>query len=244
MVIAQLRGTIFVPLAIGYTPENARKFSELLLPESKPYSANAPEAIAPGINPAIPQYGMPWRLFKKSSEEGDYNIVFLPGKIDIILTKDTPYGDEIERLFCDKCIELFSKLLKELNHNTKATRIAFAPVYAIRLDENSADMVWSRLLKRTMIDGMTMKDVNFNFLLKRQLTFNGRTIQMNLLHNFSDGMQIKQTAGEPITYNVVLLQLDLNSVPEEPLALDADGIKDFFNGILAVKSNLVNNVTE
>lgn len=243
MVIAQLRGTIFVPQAIGYTPENASKFSEILLPESKPYSANPPEMVMPGVNPTVPQYGMPWRLFKRC-DDGEYNIVFLPGKIDIILTKDSPYADNTEKKFCDKCIDWFSKVLAELNHNTKATRIAYAPLYAVRLDENGADAVWSKLLKRTMIDGMAMKDVNFNFLLKREVSFNGRQMQMNLLHNFSDGMQIKQGDAEAKTFNVVLMQLDLNSIPEVSLDLDADGIKDFFNGILEVKSNLVDNVTE
>lgn len=243
MVIAQLRGTIFVPQAIGYTPENASKFSDILLPESIPYSANPPEMVMPGVNPTFPQYGMPWRLFKKC-EEGEYNIVFLPGKVDIIFTKDAPYGDETERLFCDKCVDLFSKILNELNHNTTAIRIAYAPLYAVRLDENGPEVVWSKLLKRTMIDGMSMKDVNFSFLLKRQVSFNGRTIQMNLLHNFSDGVQIKKSGNESKTFNVVLMQLDLNSIPEESLSLDVNGIKDFFNGILELKSNLVDNVTE
>lgn len=243
MVIAQLRGTIFIPQTIGYTPENAIKFGNILLPESKPYSANPPEMIMPGVNPTVPQYGMPWRLFK-GDDEGEYNIVFLPGKVDIVLAKDTSYGDEIERQFCDKCVDLFSKILKELNHNTTATRIAYAPLYAVRLDENGAESVWNKLLKRTMIDGMSMKDVNFNFLLKRQVSFNGRIIQMNLFHNFSDGMQIKETAGESKTSNVVMMQLDLNSIPEESLSLDVNGIKDFFEGILEVKSNLVDNVTE
>lgn len=244
MVIAQLRGTIFVPQTIGYTPENASKFSALLLPESKPYSANPPEMVMPGFNPAVPQYGMPWRLFKRCGEEGEYNIVFLPGKIDIILTKDIAYGGETEKQFCDKCVEMFSNILNELNHNTKATRIAYAPLFAVRLDENGAEVVWSKLLKRTMIDGMSMKDVNFNFLLKREVSFTRRQIQMNLLHNFSDGMQIKQGDADSKSFSVVLMQLDLNSIPEVSLDLDADGIKDFFDGILEVKSNLVDNVTE
>lgn len=244
MVVAQLRGTIFVPQAIGYTPENASKFSELLLPESKPYCANPPEMLMPGFNPTVPQYGMPWRLFKRCGEEGEYNIFFLPGKIDIVLTKDIAYSGETEKQFCDKCVNWFSKILTELNHNTKATRIAYAPLYAVRLDETGSDTVWSKLLKRTMIDGMSMKDVNFNFLLKREVSFNGRQMQMNLLHNFSDGMQIKQDDVEAKAFNVVLMQLDLNSIPEVSLDLDADGIKDFFNGILEVKSNLVDNVTE
>ena len=67
---------------------------------------------------------------------------------------------------------------------------------------------------------------------------------MNLLYNFSDGMQIKQIEDRQEVYKVVLLQLDLNSIPESPLALDSMGIKDFFNGILVVKNDLVDHVAE
>ena len=243
MFIAHLRGTIFVPINIGYTIENYNKFSELLLPGAKALNANPPEMIAPGINPNQPQYGLAWRLFKKNEEEGgDYNIVFFPGKIDIIFTKDIAYGGDVERSFCEKCIDWFTKILAELK--TTTNRIAYAPLYAIKLTNISADTVWGGFLKRTVIDGTPIQDVNFNFLLKRAIPFNGREIQMNLLHNLSDGVQIKQSSVGNIGEKVVLLQLDMNSVPEKPLSLDADGVKDFFNSILDVKDNLIANVTE
>lgn len=241
MVIAQLRGTIFVPVNIGYTTENFNKFSVLLLPGANALNANPPEMVAPGINPNQPQYGLAWRLFKKT-DEGEYNIVFLPGKIDILLTKDVAYSDEIERLFCEKCIDWFSKILAELQ--TTANRIAYAPLYAIKLKDITAGTVWGGFLKRTIIDGTPIQDVNFNFLLKREIAFNGQTIQMNLLHNLSDGVHIKQSPENSVSENVVLLQLDMNSVPESPLSLDSNGVKDFFSGIIDVKDGLIANVTE
>ena len=240
MVIAQLRGTIFIPFNIGYTTENFNRFSGLL-PGAKALNANLPEMVAPGINPNQLQYGLAWRLFKKT-DEGDYNIVFLPGKIDILLTKDVAYGDETERLFCDKCVDWFSKILAELK--TTTNRIAYAPLYAIKLKDITAATVWGSFLKRTIIDGTPIQDVNFNFLLKREIAFNGHTIQMNLLHNLSDGVQIKQSPENSVSENVVLLQLDMNSVPECPLSLDSNGVKDFFSGIIDVKDSLIANVTE
>ncbi len=243
MVIVQLRGTIFVPLNVSYTPENAAKFRELLLPDARAYNAIAPERIVPGVNPNTPQYGMPWRLFKKVDNEGDYNIVFLPDKIDIILNKDVRYGDDTESNFCKKCIDWFTKILLALG-NPSVSRIAYAPLYAIRLDKLSSDYVWSKWLKGSTVNGSTMQDINLNYLLKREVCFSDRKIQMNLVHNITDGIQVLQgEEGNPV-HKVVLVQFDLNSIPESPLTLDCSGIKVFFEGILGVKNNLVDNVTE
>lgn len=243
IVIAQLRGTIFAPINIGYTPENNKAFSEMLLPGAKAYSANTPDMLVPGMNPAIPQYGLPWRLFKKC-DEGDFNIVFLPGKIDIILTKDVPYGGDCEESFCAKCVEWFRKILGTQEQGIVVNRIAYAPLYAIKLDSISADTVWGRMLKNTMVDGTPLQDINLSYLIKRQVGFDGRGIQLNLLHNFTDGMQVKQEGDTQTAYRVVLLQLDINSIPEVPLSLDSAGVKSFFDGIIVVKNDLIDNVAE
>lgn len=242
LFIAQLRGTIFVSQYIGYTPENANKFRELLLPDSTAYSA--PEIIVPGVNPTAPQYGMSWRLFKKCGDNGDYNIVFLPGKIDIILTKDAKYGDETEMNFCKKCADWFSKIMKEISISI-VTRIAYAPLYAIRYEDGTYDTRWESLLKKTVYDGTPMRDVNFSFLLKRVINICGKEVEMNLLHNISDGVQIKVRAETQQQIQVVLLQLDINSTPEKSIDLDAGGVNKFFDGgILVIKEKLIENVSE
>jgi len=239
MNIAQLRGTIFAPLNIVYTPENFTKFGELLLPGSTAYNAIPPEMMYPGLNPNQPQYGLPWRLFKKEKEE-DYNIVFLPGKVDIILTKDIAYSEGTEEMFCKKCIEWFSKILAT-QAQIKVNRIAYAPLYAIKLTNDvNAESIWDDFLKRTVIDGTPIEDVNYNFRIKRKVSFKELSIQMNFVHNFSDALQIKGNEKQ----RVMLLQLDMNSIPEEPLALDAIGVNNFFNGILEEKKKLIEYVCE
>ena len=214
LFIAQLRGTIFVSQYIGYTPENANKFKGLLLPDS--IVCSAPEIIAQGGIPTSPQYGMSWRLFKKDNVDGDYNIVFLPGRIDIILTKDAKYRDETEINFCKKCVDWFSKIMKEISIPI-VTRIAYAPLYAIRYEDGTYDARWDGLLKKTVYDGIPMRDVNFNFLLKRVINICGKEIEMNLLHNISDGVQIRVGAESQQQIQVVLLQLDINSTPEKSI---------------------------
>ena len=144
---------------------------------------------------------------------------------------------------CAKCIEWFKKILSTQGQ-VKVNRIAYAPLYAIKLDGIAPETIWGGLLKNTMADGTPLQDINLNYLLKRQIRFNNNEIQMNLLHNFSDGMQIKQEGEGQVMYQVILLQFDMDSIPEVPLSLDADGVKDFFNGILEVKNNLISNVAE
>lgn len=243
MVIVQLRSTIFAPLNINYTPENYATFSKLLLPDSKPFNANQQGVIVPGMNPNTPQYGMPWRLFKKT-EEGDYNIVFLPGKVDIILTKDAKNTDGVDVAFCNKSIFLFKKIL-ETQGRVTVNRIAYAPLYAIKVNGDSTETLWSGFLKKTVVDGTRLQDINLSYLIKRECLFNNTQIQMNFLHTFSDGVQIKtDEKGQEKAFPVLLLQLDLNSIPDIPLTLNAEGVKDFFSGILNIKNNLVENIAE
>lgn len=239
MNTVQLRSTIFLQQNIGYTPEIAERFKELLMSESIVFGIHQPNMPIFGVNPNDPQYGMPWRLFKKT-EKGEYNIAFQPGKIDIVLTTEVLYGGDTEALFCQKSIEWFSKILE--TQGQTATRIAYAPLYAIMKDENNS--VWENLLKKTIYDGVQSQDINLSFLLKRIINIEGKDIQINLLHNIFDGNQIKNEGSSQIVRKVLLLQLDLNSVPENNLNLDKNGITAFYNSILDIKCNLIDNVTK
>lgn len=239
MHMVQLRSTIFLQQNIGYTPENAERFRKLLMPESVVFGIPQPNMPIFGVNPNDPQYGMPWRLFQKI-EDGEYTVAFQPGKIDIILSKEVLYGDNTEKMFCDKSIEWFSQILEV--QKLTATRIAYAPLYAIIKDESNS--IWDNLLKKTIYDGVQSQDINLSFLLKRIINFDGKEIHMNLLHNIFDGNQIKNGENTQIVRKVLLLQLDLNSVPENNLNLDKKGIAAFYNSILDIKCNLVDNVTK
>lgn len=242
MVIVQLRSTIFLQQNIGYTPENAAKFQALLLPNSKVYGIPQPGVPMLGVNPIIPQYGLPWRIFEKSEDGSEYNIAFQPGKIDIILAKEADYNTNIEEKFCQKSITWFNIILDALN-GLFVTRIAYAPLYAINKDGRYAgDAFWNCLLKKTVFDGTQMQDVNLQFLLKQLIKFGDREIQMNLLYNIFDGKQSKTVDNNPVINDVLLMQLDLNSIPEIILNMDKKGVADFFNAILEIKNKLIENV--
>ena len=245
MRTVQLRSTIFLPQNIGYTPESAEKFANLLMPDSRAYSIVQPGMSMLGVNPNAPQYGMPWRLFKKSGT-GEYNIAFQPGKIDIVLAKEVLCDDAFEKSFCDECIHYFSKILESLSPSSPSvvTRIAYAPLYAITQDDPLFQSLWANLLKKTLYNGNQIQDTNLSFLLKGILKFGGKEVQMNFLHNIFDGNQIKSEGSSQIVRKVILFQLDLNSIPESNLNMDTQGVADFFSTILSVKNNLVANVTE
>ena len=67
---------------------------------------------------------------------------------------------------------------------------------------------------------------------------------MNFLHNIFDGNKIKNEGTLQIANEVLLLQLDLNSIPEDHLSLRRKGIEDFFSNILDIKCELIDDVTK
>lgn len=237
----QFRGTIFLQQNIGYTQESANEFKDLLMPgvpEVKVYGIPQSGVPVMGINPNIPQYGMPWRLLLKV-DKGEYNVVFQPGKIDIVLAQEAVYDEEIEKEFCSKCVDWFSKIL--LKGNCCAIRVAYAPSYAINDFTDGGSSIWNTLLKKTVFDGIQTQDVGLNFLLKKEIEINGSVVQLNLLHNILDGFYTK---ADGTVEKVLLFQLDLNTIPEVNANLNQDGLSDFFSKILKIKSSLVDNVTE
>lgn len=242
MIIVQLRSTIFLQQNIGYTPENAAKFQALLLPGSKVYGIPQPGVPMLGVNPTMPQYGLSWRLFKKCEDGGDYNIAFQPGKIDIVLAKEAAYDTDIEKEFCKQCIKWFSDIL-ETQKGLPVIRIAYAPLYAIRKDgDYSGDAIWGNLLKKTIFNGTQAQDINLQFLLKQLIKIGNEEIQMNLLHTIFDGKQSKMVNDVTVVSDVLLMQLDLNSIPEKILNMGKEGVSEFFNAVLEIKNKLVENV--
>ena len=241
MRIVQLRGTIFLPSTIGYTPENEKHFRELLLPSSLCYGIIQPGIQTQGLNPNMlqPQYGMAWRL-NKTEDGKQYNIVFLPGKIDIILDLDIDYKEDEEKNFCSFCTSCFSKIL-ENQRGQLVSRIAFAPLYALSAEECN----WHRFLRQTMNDGLQMQDINLSYVLKENLEISSdKKIVLNLLHNISDGYQVRVVDGSNMVFPVMLLQLDLNSIPEQNIEFNRGDIELYFSIILKIKNNIISNVTK
>ena len=240
--IVQLRGTIFIQQNIGYTPDNASRFGGKLMSGGKVVGVPQPGVPFNGLNPNLPQFGMPWRIFSRNENGGEHNIVFSPGKIDVVLNFETPYGGDTEEEFCKYCIEKFTVILNELPGST-VHRIAYAPLYGLVYEDLSVQSaIWTKILKHTVYDGIPYRDINLQYLLKKEISFGENTIQMNLLHNIYDGYNTISQDGQQKLNKAVLLQLDINSIPEQTLSLDKEGVSAFFDNVTVTKNEIVNNV--
>lgn len=240
MVIAQLRCSIFLPKNIGYTPEYEKTFKEILMPDSQTNSF-MPLNTMMALNPNLPQYGMPWRL--SNIRDGNiYNIAFQQGRIDIILIpKELPYGDEIEKKFCELSASWISKILEKLDKTT-ISRIAYAPLYAILKDNEKADnIVWNSLLKKTTFGNIQAKEMKLSFVLKEIINIGDNKIKMNYFYNFFDGVRTKNENGSIVSQNVVMFDLDLNSDSSIQLNFDKEKSNLFFNIINDIKNKLVDD---
>lgn len=247
MNIVQLRSTIFLPQNIGYTPENAERFKNLFFGDTdgKVYGIMQPGMPVFGVNPSLPQYGLPWRIFRRFDSGDEYNIVFQVGKIDIVLVKNVPYDNNLEIEFCEKSTKWFSHILDTLASNAIVTRIAYAPLYVFNKKSGTElDAFWNNLLRQTIFDGIKSQDINLSFLLKRSFSFGSKTTEINLLHNIFDGTLTTNENDNPQVVPVILFQLDLNSVPEVTLELGKGDVAAFFHDILTIKESLITNVSK
>lgn len=248
MNIVQLRSTIFLPQNIGYTPENAERFKKSIFGDTKGKVYGIVQPSMPvmlGVNPSLPQYGLPWRIFRRFDNGDEYNIAFQMGKIDIVLAKNVSYDNDVELDFCKRSTEYFSCILDTLGSNAIVTRIAYAPLYAFNKSGAELDAFWNNLLRKTVFDGTKSQDINLSFLLKRPFKFGGKTAEINLLHNIFDGTLTTNENDTSKNVPVILFQLDLNSVPEEALELGKSDVSAFFvDEILTIKEGLVTNVSK
>ncbi len=240
--IAQIRGTIFLPVNIGYSPEFANTFKSLL-PESTVHGAimgNGAPTFVPTNTP--PQWGMPWIL-----QSSDTSIMFLPGKIDIIESLEFSYNDTKVQEFKNLCVTWINKItteLKNINSNSiKPLRIAYAPLFVLKFDEcpELISNVWNKIFN---IDTQNhpITDRNVSFLIKKDIQLNEKSVQLNLLHTISDGKQTIESNGSFINKDVSIIQLDINTIPDATYQFDSNDVQAFFNEVLPLGKNLIENL--
>ncbi len=244
--IVQLRSTIFLNQNIGYDPDICDDVNKALGVEGKAYGIPQPGASGPLVDPFHSlQYGMPWGLLVKC-DDGEYNIKFRFGKIDITQSKEASYDNVAEEDFCQKSVEWFGKILNLVQGDSAViTRIAYAPLYALLKEgENGGNAVWGKWLKKIVYDGTPSQDVNLIFVFKRDVEVGGRNIPMNLYHNIYDGCRRVTVGDNESVDDVLMLQLDLNSLPEAKVQLNIGDVSSFYSNILEIKNKLVDDAVE
>ena len=224
--VIQLRGTIFLPVVIGYSSDNAERYSSLLSGALvQPVQPTAIIPIAPiglQINQEVSlQDNGPWQMVS-----GNTRIVFFQNKIDIIQDVITPMGTS-ENNFCVFCAEKFSRIL-ELEATT-SNRIAFAPTYAKDPDDSfkSADF-WNLVLTHASFDGSNIEEVNVTCNRKVDKLINGNPYTINFRSVLSDAK--RNLPSWIVLGGSVMISFDINTaiIPGTPYIFRAAEINDFF----------------
>lgn len=228
--VIQLRGTIFLPVVIGYSSVNLEKYRSLLSGAIvQPVQPIAIIPIAPvglQINQEVSlQENGPWQMVS-----GNTRIVFLQNKIDIIQDIITPKGTS-ENEFCVFCAEKFSRILE--GADTPSNRIAFAPTYAKDPDESfkSADF-WNHVLTHTSFGGSNIEEVNVTCNRKVDKLINGNSYTINFRSVLSDAK--RNLPSGIVLDGSVMISFDINTaiIPSTPYSFQVAEINDFFNNAM------------
>lgn len=234
--IVQQRGTLFFPQTIGYTPENATRFKQLFLPTAVEMAMPQIGIPPQGTNMVLPQYGMPWQLVSQSPNN-TYKVLFSPNKLDIIFEAEGELG-KIDDDFVSFCSDKFQTFINETKY--PINRIAYAPLFSLLVnDENPASDFWKGVLKRVSHGGVPFQNIEFNYLIKRIEHINGKDIEMNFLHQLTDGYHMTEGKKDA---DCILCTIDMNTIPEMPYSFELDDVKAFYRMSIEWNDEVIHNL--
>lgn len=230
--IVQQRATIFMSQSIMYTPENAAKFKQLLLPEAKELIvANVPPHVA---NSMAPQYGMPWQLMD-DAHGCICRVMFMPNKIDIVQEKDGEFGSA-DKDFIGFSIQKFIALKNEISG--AIYRMAYSPVISFAVNEETSSLdFWNEFLKRITVKGIPFQNIGLTYLLKRIENINNKEVEVNFLHQYTDGFHLTDNKKDS---DCVLFTLDINTVSDKSYEFGIDDLCDFLKKSMHWAKDLTN----
>lgn len=238
MKILQLRATAFITKNIGYTHDIAEEFRRILDLDGQVKGIIMPGVPINAFDQNEPQWGMPWSLVKQKGNDTVYNINFLPGKIDIIVNREAEYDSEVECEFLEKCSKWLIDICNKVDAVT--SRLAYAPLYVIQNEiESELKVKWRKIVVLGSFEGSPVQDLNLSFNYKSEFELGDKTVQLNLLHNIFDGTQTIQNKNLIKTSRVIMIQLDLNTIPSEDYRFSESEVRLFFKNITSVKTQIV-----
>ena len=233
MNIVQIRASIFYPQTIGFTPENASKYRAMFLPNGNVAPASPFPEMAVGNLPL----GMPWQLVGRDDYGNSIVIVFLPNKIDIVKNIEQS-NEKTENDFVSFCSEKFKLFLDDVKMN--AVRLAYSPLLAMADNDAERRMfAWQHLIKQTSIEGVPCQDVNVSFLTKKIKQLGDKDVDTNFLFKMMDGMKLKDGIK---TADSILIQLDINTVPEASYSFSGNDVEAFLSKAIEWKNEYINSV--
>jgi hypothetical protein len=234
--IIQLRSTIFISQNIGYVPDVANELKEKLMPKGE-IKGLIVNGIPAAFDNSPVQWGSPWCIIEKDEKGLQYGINFLPNKIDI-LQNDS--ADSNEEEFIDKSVDWFKTITDFLQEKT-VLRLAYAPSYSFEPEDIST--FWKKFIKVSSYEGITCQDINLSFLFKKEIELGEQKILLNLLHKLFDAIKTTTVDGVSNEKRVIMVQMDLNTVPIPNPKIKEEDIAPFFNRILEIKNDLIKNLS-
>lgn len=122
----------------------------------------------------------------------------------------------------------------------KATRLAYCPLLSMAENDSEGRLVtWKHVISQTAIEGIPCQDINMSFLIKKNKPIEQQNVDVNFLFKMMDGMKIKDGVK---TSDSVLIQLDINTVPEGSYTFDSQEIKAFLEEAVVWKQEFVDSV--
>lgn len=233
MNIAQIRASIFYPQTIGFTPENGAKYKEMFLQNG---------TIAPAVPfPEMPfnnlPLGMPWQLIGQDSDKNNIIVAFLPNKIDIIKNVDV-LNENTESEFIKFCTEKFKIFLDDVK--TQAVRLAYSPLITMdNYEPEHRTEAWQHVIKQAAVDGCPCTDINLSFLIKKEKQVGDKNVGVNFLFKMMDGFKMKDGVK---TSDSILVQLDINTIPETNHVFSSKEIDGFMNGAKVWKTEFIESI--
>lgn len=238
MKILQLRATAFITKNIGYTHEIADELRRILGLDGQIKGIIMSGVPINAFDQNEPQWGMPWSIVKQKGNDTVYNVNFLPGKIDIIVNHEAEYNNNVEQEFLEKCSKWLTEICKKVE--AKSSRLAYAPLYVINSEvESDLTSRWKKIVSLNSFEGSPVQDLNLSFNYKIEYELGDKIVQLNLLHNIFDGTQTIQNKNIIKTSRVIMMQLDLNTIPSEDYCFSDSELSLFFKNITNVKTQIV-----
>lgn len=229
--IVQLRGTVFMPISIGYNEENAKKIRDFLPGgQIQPLMPVSQETI---IRSEM-RLGEPWQIVKNGR-----SITFNYTRVDIVEIR-TDDQIETENRFVQYCTDTFSKLLKDVGYYT---RIAYSPTFAMdEIGDFNCNRWWNTMIANSDRTGYVMQERNLTFLLDKNVQIGDKNVILNMHHKMFDGY--KYDKNQIKINDSIIITLDLNTAEVEDVKLKENEIISFFQVAMEEKDFLIKKYLE
>ena len=239
---------MFVPAFVSYSASNENLVTSVLPSiTGKGIAGWMPNMIYPSqpmpLDGQIP-VGTPWFV-----KFGNYTMVFLPNKIDVIMEGNFLENESQEKESMMTAVN-YLLAVKEKCQLLDATRIAYAPTMGLDEDDTfSVDTYFDKLVSIPCMKGTAKTDFMLTMNRPLRKSFgNQQDMWINFLFKINEGNRTKKEMvdgkeGEVKQYRCAIIEMDINT-KEGNVSYTDDDVRAFYQNVLSWKTELYNNLME